>query len=132
MSLNEVEKARIIALAERGAEPESGFEKHFLWAIDDTARPCSPREEQWVAYFEQWYCDRVNSLVGDVLDEAAEESLMHLGAWGDESRPGGLRRRPMRRSAGTGAPIRSQAMTRRGTPLRRAMRRAPSRSRRAK
>lgn len=75
MSLNGDEKARAIALAMGTAQPESGFERHFVRAIEGSALPCSTKEIQWVEYFDQWYCDLVKRRIDDALQEQADESL---------------------------------------------------------
>ncbi len=134
MSLNAEEKARAIALGMKSAKPESGFEKHFVQAIEGTALPCSAKEQKWVEYFDQWYCELVDRRIDEVLQDSADEQRVRIDAWIDEIRPVERvrRRRATPRRGGRAVRSRGRPLGNRAVTPKSRMSRSSSESRRPK
>ena len=49
MTLTEIEKKRIIQIAEGVIQPETGFEKHFVNVCQGHGKACTPKEKEWFA-----------------------------------------------------------------------------------
>lgn len=134
MSLNTEEMARAIALGMGSAKPESGFEKHFVWVLAGTALPCSAKEQRWVEYFDQWYCDLVDRRIDEVLQELATAQMADLVVWAEEIRhvERARRRQPLRRRGSRAARPRVGGVGKRGVAPKGRTSRSSSESRRAK
>lgn len=71
MALSPQEAQHVRALAEGKAPPETGMEKHFVQVLSGKARACSPKEREWLEYWQ--------STKGAELDELAENFQRKVG-----------------------------------------------------
>ena len=75
MTLSPQEAQRVRAIAEGSASPETGMEKHFVRVISGKARACSPKEREWLEYWQSTKGAELDELGENLQHEASESAV---------------------------------------------------------